>query len=190
MFVFVLLLRRKFGTQLEEARRGRAFSGRTCAVSWKSGTRVPLTPGGRVYPTGFLSELCGPQTFMLVVCEERIPLGHLGRCDLGQLRVWWGRGGEGPCPSLLICGMKAKGAFLMHLPEIRRLQARGTPCRGPARWEVTRRQRPPRPPRGQKFISSMNFPSVTQLTPRGLCSETKSASPNHLRMILVQLPRY
>lgn len=87
------------------------------------------------------------------------------------------RGGEGPCPSLLIRGMKAKGAFLMHLPEIRRLQARGTPCRGPARWEVTCRQRPPRPPRGQKFISSMNFPSVTQLTPRGLCSETKSAFP-------------
>lgn len=95
MFVFVLLLRREFGTQLEEARRGRAFSGRTCAVSWKSGTRIPLTPRGRVYPTGFLSELCGPQTFMLVVCEERIPLGHLERYDLGQLRVWWGKGGRG-----------------------------------------------------------------------------------------------
>lgn len=51
------------------------------------------------------------------------------------------------------------------------------PCRGPARWEVTRRQRPPRPPRGHKFISSMNFPSVTQLMLRGLCSETKSAFP-------------
>lgn len=114
---------------------------------------------------------------MLVVCEERIPLGHLERYDLGQLRVWWGAGGRGTL---------SQSPHPWHEGERGVSHALAGDSATPGTWNTLpwagtlgshAQADPPRPPRGQKFISSMNFPSVTQLTPRGLCSETKSAFP-------------